>query len=935
MKRLIQNTAVPSARIRFRYGARISLLTLTVVVLLSGFCSGRAARAEDVLTYNRDIRPVLAEKCFTCHGPDSAARKGDLRLDQREAAVEFGAIVPGNPDDSSLVERIFTDDPELIMPPPETRKTLKPAEKELLKKWISGGAEYQPHWSFIPPQRPPLPTFPASENVKNPIDTFILAKLREHSLSPAPEADVHTLYRRIHLDITGLPPAPEETQSFIADYQKRGDAALSDGIDRLMNSSAWGEHRARYWLDAARYGDTHGLHFDNYREMWPYRDWVIRSFNANQPFDQFVTEQIAGDLLPEPTLDQLVATGFQRCNITTNEGGTIDEENMALYATDRVQTFGWVFLGLTTNCSQCHNHKFDPFSMRDYYSLAAFFRNTTQPPKDGNVKDGRGPAIVVPTVQDRPRWDALPQEIATASAKRNERRKAAQPEFEKWLTAATAESLDKALPQEGIVAHLPLNEGAGNAVTNTCAELQTVKASGDLAWTGDGRLGPAPVLKQGATLDLGELGDFERSQGFSYGAWVKTSKPDISAAIMARMDESADYRGWDLWTEGRNFAVHIIDKWPDNAFKVVTRDAVLKPNEWQHVFATYDGSGTVGGIRIYVDGKEQPLRVATNNLKPDASIRTATPLKIGQRSQGQFVLDTAVQDVRIYGRQLSGGEVKALFDVVPLRNILATPVDQRTAEQKNGLFEHYLNTQDADFRALAKVVTDLEAEKAAIEGRSPVTHIQKERMDAEATAYILTRGEYDRPTDLVKAATPAALHPMPTSAPANRLGLAEWLNDASNPLTARVTVNRFWQQLFGHGIVETTEDFGVMGTPPTHPELLDWLAVEFRESGWDVKKLFKLMLMSSTYRQAALVTPEKLEHDRDNALLSRGPRFRMDAEMVRDLSLAVSGLLSAKMYGPGVKPYQPEGIWDVVGLPGGDTRNYVQDTGEDLYRRSL
>ncbi len=791
------------------------------------------------------------------------------------------------------------------------------------------------HWSLIAPRRPQPPAVKNEAWVKNPIDRFVLAKLQQHDLAPAPEADAYELFRRLNLDITGLPPTPQDMAAFVSDYGKRKDDALSDWIDRLMASHAWGEHRARYWLDAARYADTHGMHFDNYREIWPYRDWVIRAFNANQPFDQFTVEQIGGDLLPKPTADQLIATGFQRCNMTTNEGGTIDAENLANYAVDRVQTFGWVFLGLTTNCCQCHDHKFDPLTMKDYYSLAAFFRNTTQGPKDGNVKDGRGPVLMTPSAEDQPRWQALPKEIAAATAKRDERRKNAREGFETWLSSATVESLDADLPAAGLVVHVPLTEGAGSEVANACESPKTFKATGKVTWTPGGQLGPAPVMKPGATFDLGGLGDFEKNQPFSYGAWIKAGSDRVSAGIIARMDEQAAYRGWDLWQQNRFLAVHLIDAWPDNGLKVATRNAVLKPGAWQHVFVTYDGTGKPAGVKIYVNGQEEPLKVETNTLKPNGSIRTTTPLRIGQRSQRQVFDGGAIQDVRIYDRRLSAAEVKSIRDIVPLRRFLAAPPRQRKPQQRAAIYEHYLQTRDPQYPALAKAVSDLEAEREAIRARSPVTHIQEERKNSPAMAHILMRGEYDRPGAEVAAATPAALHPMPAGAPHNRLGLAQWLVDPANPLTARVTVNRFWQQVFGRGIVVTPEDFGVMGAAPSHPDLLDWLAVEFRESGWDVKRFFKLMLMSATYRQAAAVTPEKLEQDRDNVLLSRGPRFRMDAEMLRDYALAASGLLSSKMYGPGVKPYQPENIWDIVGLPSGNTRNYVQDTGENLYRRTL
>jgi len=894
---------------------------------------GTTAQAD--VDFNRDIRPILAEHCFACHGTDSESREGDLRLDIREAAIESGAIVAGNPDDSELLSRLYTDDADLIMPPPAAKKPLADEQKDILKQWIAEGAEYQSHWAFMAPQRPELPEVHNDAWPKNAIDQFVLAQLEANSLPPAPAADARTLFRRLHLDITGLPPTPTDIDTFVNDMQTNSEQALSVWIDRLMESSAWGEHRARYWLDAARYGDTHGLHFDNYREMWPYRDWVIRAFNSNQPFDRFTVEQLAGDLLPDPSDDQLIATGFQRCNITTNEGGTIDEENLANYAADRVQTFGWVFLGLTTNCSQCHDHKFDPISMKDYYSLAAYFRNTTQQAKDGNVKDGKGPSIVVPSESDRDRWKALPAELKEARAQKQSRRKAAQTDFQQWLSTATAQTLEEQVPTQDLLASVPLNEGSGNQIANAADTAQLIQATGNVKWVPDGPLGSACVIAGDTTFDLGDIGDFGKDQGFSYGAWVKTSKKSGNGAILARMDVDAQHRGWDLLAHGDSYAVHIIDQWPGNAIKVVTPKKSGKPGTWQHVFVTYDGTAKPDGISIYLDGQPARLQVQTKTLKPDATIRTGTSLQIGQRSRQSVFDGGSIQDVRVYGRALSAAEVKAIAGLNSLQDALAASPDQRTAEQTTVLLNHYLNSADPEFPELTQTVARLEAEQRAIKDRSPVTHVQQERMDSMPVANLLVRGAYDKPGEELQAATPAALHPLPDNAARNRLGLADWVVTEENPLTARVTVNRFWQEIFGHGIVTTPEDFGVMGAPPSHPELLDWLAVEFRETGWDVKALFKMMLMSATYRQAALTTPEKLERDRDNVLLSRGPRFRMDAEMVRDYALASSGLLSRTMYGPGTKPYQPKGIWDVVGLPSGNTRNYVQDTGENLYRRTL
>ena len=886
------------------------------------------------LSFNRDIRPILAEACFHCHGPDPGTRKAGLRFDTEAGFFDPKSgptVVRSQPDESPLYQRLISKDPDEVMPPPESHNQLKPSQIALIKQWIAEGAPWQPHWSFITPERPPLPPVQNTAWVRTPIDALVLSKLEASGLSPAPEADRLTLIRRVCLDLTGLPPEPE----LLARYAPPGtqstpldEPSYGQLIDELLKRPSYGEHRARYWLDAARYADTHGLHFDKPREMWPYRDWVVKSFNRNQPFDQFTVEQIAGDLLPNPTEDQLIATGLQRCNITTNEGGTIDEENLANYAADRVQTVGWVYMGLTTNCAQCHDHKFDPISQSDYYSLAAFFRNTTQKPKDGNVKDGLGPVLVLPTETDRQRWQALPNEIATAKTQMQENRKLAAPEFEQWLVAAKPEDLDRDIPSNDLIAHLPLNEGTGSEVTGTCGTPKTLRALGEVTWKPDGKIGPAPVMKPNGTFELGEVGDFEKNQAFSYGAWVRAGKVGLSGGILARMDEKGGFRGWDLFQNDRNYSVHIVNTWPSDAIKVSTRRPSIRPGVWQHVFVTYDGSGKAQGVKLFIDGVETELSIEGNTLK--GSIKTTTPTRVGQRSHVQVFHEGSVQDVRIYSRRLNPTEIQTIAKVGPLRQILTA--SKQGPKQKEALFDHYLVTRHTGYQTANTANQKLETELAAIKARSPITHIQEEKKDSQPMANILMRGAYDKPGDSVEAAVPAALGKLPSNSPKNRLGLAQWLVNDANPLTARVTVNRIWQELFGSGLVKTSEDFGIMGTAPTHPELLDWLAVEFRESGWDVKRFYKLLLTSATYRQSALSTPEKKEKDRDNALFSRGPRFRMDAEMIRDYALAASGTLSQRMGGPGTMPYQPDNIWEVVGL---GTEKYTQDKGENLYRRTL
>jgi hypothetical protein len=765
--------------------------------------------------------------------------------------------------------------------------------------------------------------------VRNPIDRFILAELEKHGLEPAPEADRRTLARRLSLDLTGLPPSPAEVEAFVQD--KAADA-YERYVDRLLASPQWGEHQARYWLDVARFADTHGIHFDNYREIWPYRDWVIDAFNKNMPFDRFTVEQLGGDLLPSRTLDQQIATGYCRCNITTNEGGAIAEEYLVLYARDRTETFAQTWLGLTAGCAVCHDHKFDPITQKDFYSLSAFFNNTAQNAMDGNVKD-TPPSLLVPRPEDRAKWDALSKQLTELREKGEARKKVARADFEKWLKDAKAAEIAKQLPADGLRFHAALAEGKGKTLGLTVdGKPRSLTLGADPAWGNGHVAGKAFRTKAGVTPEVADAGDVDRNQAFSYGAWVKLPNNNVTGAIMARMDDKHDYRGWDLWVEGGRVGTHIIHKWPTDALKVVT-EARLKPNTWQHVFVTYDGSGKVAGVKLYVDGVLQARR----NVQADAlknTIRTTVPLKVGQRHTSSPLNGVLIQDLRLYDKALSPPDVERLVKGTRAAWLAGKPAGKRTAAETNELFEWWLPGMDKDYQALTVRLSEARREEAAIRARGAVAHVMQER-DGEATAYVLFRGEYDKRRDQVKAATPASLPPMPSDLPRNRLGLAKWLVRPENPLTARVTVNRFWQEVFGTGLVRTSGDFGVTGEPPSHPELLDWLAVEFRESGWDVKKFFKLVVTSAAYRQSAAVTAAKREKDPANRLLSRGPRYRMDAEMVRDYALAASGLLVRKIGGPSVKPYQPSGVWEAVAMIGSNTRDYKRDRGDSLYRRSM
>jgi hypothetical protein len=496
--------------------------------------------------YNRDVRPILNENCFACHGPDKSARKGGLRLDVREEAVKAEAIVPGKPEQSGLVERIFSADPGKRMPPAKAHKKLSAAQKDLLKRWVAAGAEYEPHWAFIAPARPPLPAVKDAGWCRTPVDRFVLARLEKRGLKPAPEADRRTLARRLSLDLRGLPPSPAEVEAFVND---RGAGAYERFVERLMESPAWGEHRGRYWLDAARYADTHGIHFDNYREMWTYRDWVIRAFNRNLPFDRFTVEQLAGDLLPSPTLDQKVATGFNRCNITTNEGGVIPEEYLVLYTRDRTETVSQVWLGLTAGCAVCHSHKFDPLTQREFYQMAAFFNNTTQGAMDGNIKD-TPPVLPVPRPEDRPRWQTLVKELEQARQQADAHKQAARPQFEKWLGGVRREEILGRLPADAQHLLAPLTEGKGNKVEVTLGgKPQALTLTGGAGWGAGHVAERALQAKGGAALTLADAGDFEKDQAFSYGAWVRLPRNRMNGAVLARMDDKAAFRGWDLWVE--------------------------------------------------------------------------------------------------------------------------------------------------------------------------------------------------------------------------------------------------------------------------------------------------------------------------------------------------------------------------------------------------
>jgi hypothetical protein len=870
------------------------------------------------IDFNRDVRPILSDTCFKCHGPGET--KGDLRLDDREDALDAGVLSPGDVARSEIVKRLKSHDPEELMPPPEANKTLTPKQIQTLETWIAEGAEYDDHWSLVPPKR--------DAGVKS-LDHFIDKRIKEAGLESQPEADRRTQIRRVTLDLTGLPPTPEEVEDFIAD---KSPDAYEKLVDRLLASDAYGERMAVAWMDAARYGDTSVMHADGPRDMWPWRDWVIKAYNSNMPFDQFTVEQIAGDLIPEATVSQKVASGFNRNHATSDEGGAFAEELRVEYVADRVQTTANVWMGLTMECAQCHDHKYDPISQKEYYQFFAFFNNTTDPgmqTRNGN----QAPVVEVPDEERMKRLAGLHQQLTASDEKIEGYRNlvARSPEFQKWVAKKSEEARKNGSTKQpdGLIHWFPINEAA-NDFRDEITGSAAVAEKGKFEVSDRGK---SKALKlNGRTqfkFDTSVHVEFDRP--FSITGWVKPNG-NAAGAILSKMDDKAGFRGFDLWMEGGRIGTHIVNTWQSNALKVVTKE-MLKPNQWHHVVLTYDGTHKASGVKIFIDGK-----LATNQVQADtlqATIKTSQPLRIGGRSTSS-IWKGEVDDLRLYGRALRQDELAAAGGGDPVQNILATPAKDRKPGDQQILLARYLGSQDKTYKNLVSAKQKLEKQRADLD-RKPVTSMimQDNPPDKMRKTYVLDRGAYDSPKkdEVITPAVPKALPAMPEGAPANRLGLAKWLTQPDHPLTARVAVNRYWMMLFGEGLVRSVGDFGAQSTPPTHPELLDWLAVDFVESGWNVKRMLKQIVMSKTYRKSSKIESMHREKDSENELLARAPRFRLQGEFIRDHALAVSGLLNPEIGGPGVKPYQPANIWNEVSLNGG--LRYRQDKGDKLYRRSM
>jgi len=911
---------------------RVFIRTTSVAIAIA--CSILLTRtgAAEVrpLGYRHDILPILSDRCFKCHGPDSASRKAGLRLDRPDdatAELESGtkAIVPGDAAASALIERINSTDADAMMPPPESGKVLSAAEKELLRRWIEQGAKYEKHWAFVAPVRPEVPSVKRGDLAASAIDNFVIAKLEAEGLEPAPPASKERLIRRLYFDFVGLPPTLAEIDAFVAD---ESPDAFDRVVDRLMNSPHYGECMAADWLDGARFADSNGYQNDFARFMSPWRDWVIAAFNAHMRYDEFVTEQIAGDLLPNATLDQRIATGFNRNHRSVTEAGSIEDEWFVENVVDRVETLGTVMMGLTVGCARCHDHKFDPISQKEFYQLFAFFASVNEKGVYTETRGNVPPLVKVPTLENTKKLADLDDKIAQLDKQVTAQLGGIAGERRAWLA-----SLVKARGQGAPVpvAVIPLRGDSAVRVAITHARFDTESDSVAPKWTPD-LFGDAALFEGKQHLDYPALDFPIDDRPFSWAVWVK---PAGDGAILSKMDSSQAFRGCDLFLFGDGkVGMHIISNWPENALKVLTSKPLPK-GEWSHVIAAYDGSGKPTGVTFYVNGEKQELVAEVDKLT--GSIATKQPFRIGRRSTDS-PLHASVADVRLFQHALSVAEAQQVLQS-SLRQSLENLEPDALADSMRAQLDQLMLTTSHEpfarnFRQSQQALQVMQEEKAKYEAAIPTAMVLEERKEPRQV-FVLKRGRYDLPDkdQQVQPDLPGVLPPLPPGAPHNRLGLAKWLVDPSNPLVARVIVNRLWQHHFGLGLVKTSDNFGVQSEAPSHPELLDWLATELIQSGWDLQHIQRLIVNSNTYKQKSEATPEQYQRDPDNRLLARGPRYRLPAEALRDNALAISGLLVDKIGGPSVMPYQPEGLWEE--LAGGAHDDYTQGHGDDLYRRSL
>jgi len=888
-----------------------ALPALSLVAMAAQRPVATAPTAPAPLHYNADIRPILSENCFACHGPDSAARKAGLRLDSRDFALSATAFVPGQPAKSKLIDRVFAAEPARRMPPVSSHKKLTEAQKAILRRWIAQGAPYEKHWSLTPPTLPAVPTIRNPQSaIRNPIDAFIFARLAKEGLKRSPEAPRAEWLRRVTLDLTGLPPTAEEADAFEAD---RSPNAFEKVVDRLLASPRFGEKMAVGWLDVARYADSYGYQSDQLCPTWPYRDWVVKAFNDNMPYDRFITEQIAGDLMPNATRESRLATAFNRIHRMTNEGGSVPEEWRLEGVADRVKTFGTAFLGLTTECARCHDHKFDPIPQRDYYALSAFFNNIDEYGLYDRADIVPSPSILLPTPDQQKSLAAARDDVTAAESRLDQARRERIPAFEEWLKGVRGVTL------RDMTGWFDFERFDGVKLANRIPDTIDGGVRSDEVPLVEGRFGKAVQLDGENNVNFPTLGRFTRHTPFTISFWMRDARQAAEPCVVFQACDGTDAgpHGYDLLLENGRLTARLFRHWPGNAIAVTAKDEI-PANTWTHVAVTYNGSSRAAGLRIYVNGRLGELETIRDHMVKGTGVHT---LVFGQRFRDKGFKGGRIDELRIFNR-----------DITPLEIAILGQVPMPKGDEP--LRDYYFSAIDEVTRKAARELAA--AREKVWQAEDPVTEVAAmEEMPTQRPTWLLARGRYDAPrTDdaRVSRTVPTAIAPWPAGAPLNRLGLAQWLTQPANPLTARVAVNRFWYELFGRGIVETVEDFGVQGRLPSHPELLDWLAIMFRESGWNVKTLIRQIVLSATYRQSSAIRPNLAAKDPQNILLARGPSRRLTAESIRDLALAASGLLDEKMGGPPVSPYQPGDLWRESNSM---SPAYHQSVGGDLYRRSL
>lgn len=911
---------------------------LAVAILLGGSCSpppaapSMSVEAGGKISYNFHVRPILSDHCFACHGPDPAQRKAGLRLDQPEAAYAAlkeshgHGIVPGRPAESAVIARVHTDDPALVMPPPESHLALTPAQKEILTRWVEQGAEYEPHWAFMPlPKEVPVPETKSADWARSDLDRFVLARLETEGLTPSPPASPEKWLRRASLDLTGLPPAPERVEKFLDDFRADPEKARAAAVDELLASPAYGEHMAVAWLDAARYADSYGYQSDNLNPQWPWRDWVVRAFNSNLPYDQFITWQLAGDLLPGATREQILATAFNRNHRLTNEGGSIPEEWKIENAADRLHTFGTTMLGLTMECSRCHDHKYDPIPARDYYSLLAFFNSIDENGLYDHPAKTPSPSLLLPTPeQEKQSTEAGAARVAALQAAESVADDAG---FATWQAASRPVD-----GWPGLRAAFTFDE-LGAAPANTVSGSDITANRNGLP-DAPGQEGHAIALDGDRGLELTGLPVLDRWQAFTFAFHLHPARLESGRQVVLHKTHGTDvgYNGFDLVLEDGHLVARLYRVWPGNGFGVRAR-APITPGKWNHLVVSYDASDRATGLKLFLDGEPLVTDILRDRIHKSAAIATYGSGKttFGQRFRDRGLKDAAVDDIRFFDRAIIPAEARWLKDGLtkPGKEQLAA-LDETTAR---AFFLAALSEPAATARMRAA-----ESLKVLVAAQDAMHEVSvMEDLPEPEPMWILARGAYDAPRTEENRVTrnvfSEILPRFPEDQPRDRLGLARWLTDPDHPLTARVMVNRIWANFFGHGLVGTPENFGLQGALPTHPELLDWLGRSFVRSGWDLKSLCRAIVLSSTYAQDSATRPELSEIDPANHLLARGPAHRLGAEQIRDLALAASGLLDQRLGGPPVSPYQPGG--DLWRESNSMSPAYRQSVGKDLHRRSV